>query len=147
MHAIISAPYVSSAKDHLKGNWRPKLEASWFISQSTGLLSVERGDDAYCYVVMCHKYLLGHISILMPPSWKKKKKSLFSQPNPLVKATQDKPGFETISSLQSGLYLTTLGMMNLKIFTLRWTKLRRLSPSCLRAPAVTMTSLECAVTL
>lgn len=40
------------------------------------------------------------------------------------------PGLETISNLQFGLYFTTLGMMNLKIFTLRWTRLRRLSPSC-----------------
>lgn len=57
------------------------------------------------------------------------------------------PGLETTIRMQLGLYLTMLGMMNLKMLTLRWTRLRRLSPSCWRAPAVTTTTLELAVTL
>lgn len=128
-------------------NWRPKLEGTWFISQRTSLLCVERKTTllAMCLfgISTFQKPVLGHVNIMTTLL----QKTLFSKPNLLAKAKQDKPGFETISSLQSGLYFTTLGMMNLKIFTLRCTKLRRLSPSCWRAPAVTMTSLECAVTL
>lgn len=39
------------------------------------------------------------------------------------------------------------GMIDFMIFTLRWTKERQLSPSCCRAPAVTITNLEFADTL
>ena len=60
---------------------------------------------------------------------------------------RDLPGFETISILQSGLFWTMAGMIDFMIFTLRWTRSRRLSPSCCRAPAVTITNLEFADTL
>lgn len=62
-------------------------------------------------------------------------------------AASDSPGLETTIRMQLGLYLTMFGMMNLKMLTLRCTRLRRLSPSCWRAPAVTTTTLEFAVTL
>ena len=60
---------------------------------------------------------------------------------------KDSPGFETISILQSGLFWTMAGMADFMISTLRWTRLRRLSPSCCRAPAVIITNLEFADTL
>ena len=60
---------------------------------------------------------------------------------------KDSPGFETISILQSGLFWTMAGMTDFMISTLRWTRLRRLSPSCCRAPAVIITNLEFADTV
>lgn len=60
---------------------------------------------------------------------------------------KDLPGFETISILQSGLCWTMAGMIDFMMFTLRCTRARRLSPSCCRAPAVTITNLEFADTL
>lgn len=56
------------------------------------------------------------------------------------------PGLDTTMMMQSGLYLTICGTMCLKMLTLRWTRLRRLSPSCWRTPAVITTMRELAVT-
>lgn len=55
-------------------------------------------------------------------------------------------GFDTINKTVSGECWTNLGMIPLKMFVLRWTKSKRLSPGCWRAPAVTMHSFEPAVT-
>lgn len=56
------------------------------------------------------------------------------------------PGLDTTMSMQLGLYLTICGMMDLKTLTFLCTRLRRLSPSCWRTPAVTTTIREFAVT-
>lgn len=72
-------------------NWRPKLEGTWFISQRTSLLCVERTTLlARCLygISTVQQPVLGHVNIMTTLL----QKMLFSKPNPLAKANKTNLG-------------------------------------------------------